>query len=507
MPAPFNRYIRYSGLQFQKDSLIRSRPIFPSQHSQLTSAGLYRNRRFFATTFPSAYSLNANFDAAFNYFTIPIQYQSSRKSSLIDGQGTIYLTKKLSGQLMSEISNDYVHLYNLYSAENDSVKMPKDSLLLAMNHSTVRLDCSGSLYAFGYLYRDAIDHKTNGRHTLNLYKQTAYIDSGINHGFDSTLRAIVYYYDADSVILDSKQPRLSLDTGICAPVIIRGKRYDSSGSYIDTLYNSITGIDTILSITITRNKTYSDTFQITKCDSFAYNNNTYRNSGKYTFKYSSAYSCDSNNTLDLKIYPSKFTQIRQFSCSPIQWMNSTYDKTGIYSRILKTVNQCDSALTLHLTIGLNRNVSIDQGINYKSLQDSVIYQWHRCYPWRKISNEQSQRFTTTTPGSYAVTLDNGKGCKDTSDCIALGSSSIVHGTSFLTTSVTNPFTDELWIVFIDKNKIYQLNIYDMSGRRIHAQISKNEGFLQLKTSDFASGIYILEIVGESETERFKIRKD
>jgi len=219
--------------------------------------------------------------------------------------------------------------------------------------------------------------------------------------------------------------------------------------------------------------------------------------------------CTASDTMNIIVRgnPSKIDTAKVFSCSSYLWNSISYNRSGYYTVKLVNRYQCDSALTLNLTIGLNRNVSIDQGINYKSLQDSVSYQWYRCNPWRKISNEQSQRFTTTTPGSYAVTLDNGKGCKDTSDCIALGSSSILHSTSVLTTSVTNPFTDVLWIVFIDKNKTYQLNIYDISGRRIHTRLSKNEGFLQLPTVDYASGIYILEIVGESETERFKIRKD
>jgi hypothetical protein len=205
--------------------------------------------------------------------------------------------------------------------------------------------------------------------------------------------------------------------------------------------------------------------------------------------------------------PSKIDTAKVFSCSSYLWNSILYNRSGYYTVKLVNRYQCDSNLTLNLTIGLNRNVLIDQGINYKSLQDSVTYQWYRCYPWRKISNEQSQRFTTATPGNYAVTLDNGKGCKDTSDCIGLGSSSISTASSSVIASCTNPFLEELMVNFIDKSKTYHIYLYDISGRLILSQEIKNQTHFQHPTQTLSRGIYILEVSTESDTERFKIRKD
>lgn len=505
LPPPYNRFINFSNPSYKADTLYKSYAAL--NYRPLTGAGLYRNKRFFLTDYYDIYNLNKDFDTALNHYITPLLYNLGG-TSLVDGQGTIYLTKRLKSlSSYSQMHTDFVYTYNFILQKFDSVQMPKDSLLLSMVNSSVRIDCSGSLYAFGYLYKDDNDHLKGGRHTLNLYKQTAYIDSGLNHSFDSTLTAIVYYYDADSVILDSKNPKLYIDTNTCTQFSYRGKNYTQTGNYTDTFYNTTTGIDTILYIKITKNTTKYDTTKQTTCDSFIYKNTTYKNTGFYTFKYISSTKCDSLHTLALTLHKSTKDTTKAFSCSPYLWLDSLYKSTGVYSRTFKTALGCDSIKYLDLSIGLNNKVILSNGTYFTALQDNVSYQWYRCNPFRKIINETNKTFHTLTKGSYAVVVNDNKGCSDTSKCIDLYSSNLNANLDFKTRIYPNPFKTHFIVEMERLNKAIQIKLYDMTGKQILNNTYLNKDKIEINVESFSKGTYYLQIETETGNEFFNILKD
>ena len=250
-----------------------------------------------------------------------------------------------------------------------------------------------------------------------------------------------------------------------------------------------------------------DTIKQTSCDSFTYKNTTYKNSGTYTFKYIGSNGCDSFYTLDIKINQSKRTNLNHFSCTPYIWLDSTYSKTGTYTRLYKTIKQCDSLVSLNLNIGLNDKINLTNGINYTAQQDSVSYQWYRCNPWRRITNETKRTFTTTTKGSYAVVISDAKGCTDTSDCIALYSSGFANTIQRNVVIYPNPFNNHLTI---ELDKIYKgtnIKIYDLTGRQILNNNYLNRESIELDLKEIAKGAYYLQIETDSETLFFNILKD
>ena len=498
-------FYKYSNPLFKIDSLKNLFNLLNVYYA--STLGLYKNIRYVKQANGATYTFNSSLDTIISSFNVLPISKFEFRQSLIDGQGTIYLTKYIKSKLFNEIHNDLIYTYNIHSQQFDSVQMPKDSLLLSMASSSVRIDCSGSLYAFGYLYRDDNDHRTSGRHTLNLYKQTAYIDTGLNHSLDTGLTAIVYYYDADSVILNSKNPKLYIDTSTCTQFSYRGKKYTQTGNYTDTFYNTTTGIDTILYIKLAKNKIYKDTFNQTSCDSFTYKNTTYKNSGFYTYPYKSIYNCDSFHTLNLTINNSKTNTINFQSCTPYKWNDSTYSKAGTYTRLFKTTNQCDSFVSLNLKIGLNDKINLTNGINYTSQQDSVSYQWYRCNPWRRITNETKRTFTTFTKGSYAVVLDNGKGCKDTSDCIALYSSGFATTIDAMTRIYPNPFNSNLTIELDKFHYEINIKIYDLTGRQILNNNYLNRDTIELDLKFVSKGTYYLQIETDNTNQFYNILKD
>lgn len=507
LPIPFNRFLRYNFNPNKLDSLVELANLI-TQGSW--AIGLYKNKRYLIDQANKLHQLGPNFDKILETKSLPIIFRKYAPG-LIDGQGTIYMTKLNSFSLFNEIHDDRIFLFNTYLNTFDSILMPKDSLNLSLVKASVRIDCSGSLYAFGYLYKDDNDHRTAGRHTLNLYKQTAYIDTGLDHSFDTTLRAIVYYYDADSVILESKRPINRIDTNTCNTYKYKNITYTQSGSLSDTFYSS-NGIDTILFINYTIHKTIYDTLKQTSCDSFIYKNTTYKNSGTYTFPYKTTMGCDSVHTLQLTIHKSFYRSETFSSCTAHRWLDSTYTQSGIYTRRYKTIHQCDSTLVQDLRIGLDKRVKLDNGIHYTALKDSVAYQWYRCHPWRRITNETERTFTTKTRGSYAVVLDNRQGCRDTSDCIELYSSQISLPIASESgqpswTVYPNPFKEVFHINLDRPYKKIHVRLYDLMGRLILTEYTQHTSEFKIKNSELPKGSYYLQIETEAENRFFNILKE
>jgi hypothetical protein len=498
------KYFRYIPPLFTTDSLERL-PVYIKNNYYASHAGFYNNKKYIYF-YTDAVSISSNFDNILDLYPKNPIVTSNYRPSVIDGQGTMYMTKRINVTYYNEIHSEYIYTYNLITQLLDSVQMPKDSIKLSMVSSSARIDCSGSLYSFGYLYRDDNDHLKSGRHTLNLYKQTAFIDTGLKLSFDNTLKAIVYYYDADSVVLNSKYHIIQIDTTVCTFFKYRDKQYIQSGSYTDTIYNTTTGIDTIVYINLTKNKIYTDTIKQNSCDSFIYKSTTYKNSGAYTFQYKSIFNCDSFHTLDLKINQSKKTNLNYTICTPYIWNDSTYYKTGIYSLKFKTINQCDSIVLLDLKIGLNKKVSIQNGINYTALADSVSYQWYRCNPWQRITNETKKTFTTTTRGSYAVIVSNGI-CTDTSSCVALYSSGFASPIDASTRIYPNPFNSHLTIDLDKFHSEINIKIYDLTGRQVLNTKFKNLESCDLNLESLNKEIYYMQVETENNSQFFNIFKE
>ena len=79
-----------------------------------------------------------------------------------------------------------------------------------------------------------------------------------------------------------------------------GILYDSTGVYSDTLI-SIYGCDSIITLVLTINNSYSETQVITSCDSYDWYDTTFYTSGIYDTLFTDINGCDSLIILDLTI--------------------------------------------------------------------------------------------------------------------------------------------------------------------------------------------------------------
>ncbi len=136
---------------------------------------------------------------------------------------------------------------------------------------------------------------------------------------------------------------------------INGVTYTSNNNTaIDTLTNSV-GCDSIVTLDLTLTKSYAiDT--VVACDSFTWIDGiTYyasNNTATDTLFNANATSCDSIITLDLTINNSYSVIDSNVACDSFTWINGVtyYASNNTAVDTLQTVAGCDSIVTLHLTI-------------------------------------------------------------------------------------------------------------------------------------------------------------
>ncbi|NBC84105.1 MAG: T9SS type A sorting domain-containing protein [Bacteroidetes bacterium] len=343
-----------------------------------------------------------------------------------------------------------------------------------------------------------------------------------------------------------------------------GLTYTGTGYYTDTLTNE-NGCDSILTLNLTINEGYSDTTEITACDSYYWpvNDQTFTTTGVYKDTLTAQNGCDSILTLVLTISDSFTNTIEMTACDSYTWPvnDQTYLNAGYYTETLTNVNGCDSILTLNLTFvelymdtteitacysytwpvndetftisgkytdtiltqdGCDSIITLDLVIqeidasveinNHTLLanEEGADYQWLDCEnSYTEIIGQTDRSFTPTSGGTYAVKIVKGK-CTDTSACNELEMLSISLFSSFKDQIhvYPNPVND---IVSIELGRMYdevQLQVIDMNGQIIVDRHYSSVEVIKHSLSDFKKGMYYFKIVSEHyNSAAFKILRE
>ena len=167
-----------------------------------------------------------------------------------------------------------------------------------------------------------------------------------------------------------------------------GNTYSISGNYIDTLQTSF-GCDSVVTLVLTINNSNNSQENITSCDNYIWNGTTYSQTGTYTITLQTVNGCDSTITLILTINQNETSQENISTCNNYNWNGNTYSQSGSYLDTLQTINGCDSIITLNLTIS-----------NYISSSENIT----SCnnYIWNGNTYYQS--------GTYIDTIATNTGC-------------------------------------------------------------------------------------------------
>ncbi|MDD3080388.1 MAG: hypothetical protein PHH37_14975, partial [Paludibacter sp.] len=217
----------------------------------------------------------------------------------------------------------------------------------------------------------------------------------------STTKGTIVYSNTEKVILTVGFATYSDQTAVvCSsdlPYLWHGKSFTATGTYTDTLTNSV-GCDSITILNLTINVPTSSETNLTVCNKelpLNWNGKTIAAAGIYTDTLINAAGCDSITTLNLTVNVPTSSETNATICSsdlPYTWHGTSFTATGIYTDTLTNSVDCDSITTLNLTV----NVPTSSETNATTCSSDLPYLWH------------GKSFTAT--GTYTDTLINTVGC-------------------------------------------------------------------------------------------------
>ena len=98
---------------------------------------------------------------------------------------------------------------------------------------------------------------------------------------------------------------------------------------------------------------------VVSCEPYAWNGQTYDESGSYQATLVNQWGCDSIATLDLTVNHSVEHDFTYIGCGNYDWNGQLYSESGVYYQIFPAANGCDSIVTLHLVINDAYNIALD----------------------------------------------------------------------------------------------------------------------------------------------------
>ena len=154
--------------------------------------------------------------------------------------------------------------------------------------------------------------------------------------------------------------------------------------------NDPNGNDTIIYYTVNRNS--FEGMEATACNSYEWNNQTYTESGIYTFGSTDINGCDSTAVLTLTVNVSTDSVLTDVACDSYTWSGINFTESADTTLVgLTNAAGCDSTATLHLTINVNEGTT-------ETVAACNSYEW------------QYMDTPLTTSGTYNVDYYDGNNC-------------------------------------------------------------------------------------------------
>jgi hypothetical protein len=192
------------------------------------------------------------------------------------------------------------------------------------------------------------------------------------------------------------------------------------------------------------------------------------------------------------------------ACEAYDWNGNTYAASGTYSASLVNAQGCDSTANLNLTIEtVNTNVT-QGGIVLTAESTSGTFQWIDCDNGNTpISGATNTSYVATVNGNYAVVVTTGS-CADTSACFVVDAVSLNENSlEEVAVVAPNPSDGNFSIYFKESEAVINITVYDAAGKLILSDSKGNATSLDYSL-DVATGTYYLQIQLEDKSGVFKL---
>jgi len=287
------------------------------------------------------------------------------------------------------------------------------------------------------------------------------------------------------LVINNSNNGVDIQTSCDSFTWINGNSYTSSNNTATFTLQNSSGCDSLVTLDLVINNSYSSILPITSCNSFVWYGMTYDSSGTYTNVYQNVDGCDSSITLDLTINNGSTSTVSISACNSFEWDGTTYDSTGFYTNNYTDVNGCDSTVTLDLLIYFIQ-ATID------TLGGDLVASGGLSYLWN--TGATNSTIIPDTNGLYTVVATDANGCADT----AIFNVTYITSTGILDNSIStisiypNPVNDMLNISSSDNIK--SLEVKDLLGRIVNSSTDINSKSILLNTSNFSNNVYLLSLI-------------
>ncbi len=294
----------------------------------------------------------------------------------------------------------------------------------------------------------------------------------------------------------------------CDSFVFNNQTYKASGIYQQQFTNAY-GCDSTIQLNLTVHASSGSNLIITACDTFAFLGQQYTSSGIYTHVIPNSVGCDSTITLDLTINNSTSQSITTSACSSYILNGQTYTASGTYVQMMTNMAGCDSIITLNLTIN-----DADTGVSRtgpNTLQANAIgavYQWIDCdnTTTPEIPGATGRTFTATQNGRYAVRVTENS-CTGTSACHTINSVGIEDPLIPKVALYPNPAGSTVTLVSEAPLNGADIRLRTMDGRLIGEETAVEGSVHTLDLTRLAPGIYLVEITQQHSVLRIKLVKE
>ena len=226
------------------------------------------------------------------------------------------------------------------------------------------------------------------------------------------------------------------------------------------------------------NAAVTSTLNITSCTSYTLNNKTYDSSGSYIHLVVNSLGCDSL-IINLNLSITRAFSYRNIDiCQGEIFMagGRSQTKSGVYFDTLRTAAGCDSVVVTNLTVNEKPKPALGADRNICAAETIVLNPGNfNTYLWQ--DNSTAPIYSVTTPGTYLVTVTNQFNCKATARIIF---KKLVQSPSYFLPADEKLCSDNVLKINVPGYKSYQWNTGSTSSK---IEI-RNAGIYYLLVTDY-----------------------
>jgi len=292
--------------------------------------------------------------------------------------------------------------------------------------------------------------------------------------------------------------------------IFDGQPLTVAGEY-EEVFQSAQGCDSTVTLVLSVNPAYDTEEVLSICagDSFIFGSQTLTSAGVFSETFESISGCDSTVVLTLGIN-SVFNEAEEITiCEGDEYVfgNQTLTTAGEYIKVFQSVLSCDSTVVLTLNVSEVDASVMQDNLTLTANATSATFQWVDCDNANEpILNETENSFVASENGNYAVEVTQ-NGCTNVSSCfevIVVGLDDDLEGNILI---YPNPVKDILAIEVGETRQKVWIEFFNTNGQRMQAAYFDGHNVVSLNLAEYKPGLYFIRLRSGSSVQTFKILKD